>query len=227
VSGSSVLFVHGAHFSGWCWSPVIERLDRHGVPSTAVELPFEGFASDVQYLRNEIAARKKHGRVTVVCTSYSGITATAAAHSADHIMYVAARMPKANESQAALSPTWGNPAFRVCMQPDEEGVMHLTAEANTYLFNRSPESLAALAMAYRRPMRSEIPAEPIVDPAWMDIPSSYVVCLDDQAVRVDRQRERAALATWSIEIDADHSPFFSAPDALANFIAETHEKACA
>ena len=33
---------------------------------------------------------------------------------------------------------------------------------------------------------------------------------------------RAGWAKHSIEIDCDHSPFFSAPDALAEFIAETH-----
>lgn len=227
MSSSSVVFVHGAHFSGWCWLGVMERLEARGVRSYAVELPFRSFADDVRHLREEVATRKGNDKVTVVCTSYTGIATSAAAHEADHLVYVAARMPLVGESQTELSPTWGNPAFRACMKPDDAGVMHLTEEAATYLFNRSPRSLAELAMAHRRPMQSEIPSAPIDDPAWMKLPCSYVVCLDDQAVRVDRQRERAALTTWSIELDADHSPFFSAPDALADFVLATHTEACA
>ncbi len=226
MSGASVLFVHGAHFSGWCWMPVIERLARKGIDAAAVELPFVSFADDVSHLRAEVHQRKQHGKLTLVSTSYSGITAAAAGHEADHLMFVAARMPQVNESQSALSPTWGNPEFRACMQPDEHGVMHLLPGAQEFLFHRSPQPLASMAMQRRRTMRSEIPVEPISDPAWIGKPSSYVVCSDDRAVRVDRQRERAALATWSTEIDCDHSPFFSAPDELADFIVTTHTQAC-
>lgn len=226
TSDASVVLVHGAHFSGWCWLPVIERLAARGINSRAVELPFTSFSDDVAYLRSVIKEQKSKGRVSLVSTSYSGITAAAAGHEADHLSFVAARMPQAGESQAALSATWGNPAFRACMQTDAEGVARLSAAADAFLFNRTARPLAELAMSYRREMRSGIPAEPIDEPAWIGKPTSYVVCLDDQAVRVDRQRERAELATWSIEIDSDHSPFFSAPDALTDFIALTHDKAC-
>ena len=49
-----------------------------------------------------------------------------------------------------------------------------------------------------------------------------VVCADDRAVRPEAQRERAALVGASIELDTDHSPFFSGPAALAGFIAGRH-----
>lgn len=226
MSGSSVVFVHGACFSGWCWLPVIERLAQRSIVSHAVELPFDSLAGDVEYLRRHIATMKNRGKVSVVSTSYSGITASLAGHDADHLLFVAARMPQPGESQTALSASWGNPAFRDCMKFDEHGAMTLSDDADHYLFNRSPRPMAEVAMAYRRSMCSEIPSEPIDNPAWLGKPSSYVVCTDDQAVRVDRQRERAALATWSTELDADHSPFFSAPDELADFIATTHLQAC-
>lgn len=226
MTASSIVFVHGAHFSGWCWLSVMERLVSRGIATHAVELPFTSFNDDVAYLQGQIHERKQHGKVTLVSTSYSGIAATAAGHEADHLVYVAARMPQAGESQAALSPNWGNPDFRACMQPDAQGTMHLTEAAGEFLFNRSPAALSDLAMRHRRSMRSEIPVAAIDEPAWLGKPSSYVVCLHDRAVRLDRQRERAALATWSTELEADHSPFFSAPDELAAFIATTHEQAC-
>lgn len=45
-----------------------------------------------------------------------------------------------------------------------------------------------------RPMTSAVPDRPVDDPAWVSVPSSYVVCADDRAVRPESQRERAALA---------------------------------
>jgi len=48
------------------------------------------------------------------------------------------------------------------------------------------------------------------------------VCTDDRAVKIEQQRMRAAWADFSIEMDCDHSPFFSAPKQTADFILETH-----
>jgi hypothetical protein len=162
------------------------------------------------------------GGVTVVSHSYTGITASLAGHSASHLVFVAARMPALGESQAEISPHWGNPDFRSCLMFGQDGELSLGDNADEFLFHRSPRSLARLAMSGRRSMRSEIPVEPLENPAWRSVPSSYVVCTDDRAVMLDQQRMRAGWAKHSIEIDCDHSPFFSAPDALAEFIAETH-----
>jgi hypothetical protein len=73
-----------------------------------------------------------------------------------------------------------------------------------------------------RPMRSTVPTEPLADPAWASVPSSSVVCTDDRAVRPEAQRERAALVGAAVEIDTDHSPFFSSVDPLVTFIAARH-----
>ena len=221
MAGTSILFVHGSFFSGWTWVPVIERLSRHGVNCHAVELPFTSLSDDVAAVQEKVN-ELSHDGVTVVSHSYTGITVSAAAHNAQHLVYVAARMPALGESQTELSPKWGNPEFRRCFNFGENGVMSLEDDASEFLFHRSPESLSRLAMQYRRSMRSEIPVEPLDNPAWLNIPSSYVVCTDDKAVQLDQQRLRAGWAKHSIEIDCDHSPFFSAPYETANFILETH-----
>ena len=87
--------------------------------------------------------------------------------------------------------------------------MRLSPAAGPLMFHRSHPALVGLAMERIRPMRSTVPDAAIDDPAWMSVPSSYVVCGDDRAVRPDAQRERAALVGGSAELDADHSPFFS------------------
>jgi hypothetical protein len=173
-------------------------------------------------VQDKIAELRRRGNVSVVCHSYTGITVAAAAHDAQHLVFIAARMPALGESQAAISPQWGNPDFRTCINFGADGTLSLEDGASDFLFHRSPQSLARLAMANRRSMKSEIPVEPMDNPAWLTVPSSYVVCTDDRAVRLDQQRMRAGWAKHSIEIDCDHSPFFSAPDETASFIFETH-----
>ncbi len=221
MAGTSILFVHGSFFSGWTWVPVIERISRHGVDCHAIELPFTSLADDVAHLQHTVQSLSESG-VTVVSHSYTGITASLAAHSAQHMVFVAARMPALGESQTALSPQWGNPEFRSCLNIADDGELSLEESATDYLFHRSPASLARLAMQTRRSMRSEIPVEPLENPAWINVPSSYVVCTDDRAVQVDQQRLRASWAKHSVELNTDHSPFFSAPDETADFILETH-----
>jgi pimeloyl-ACP methyl ester carboxylesterase len=223
MANGSVLFVHGSFFSGWCWMPVIQHLSERHVSCRTVELPFTSLNDDVEHLRGEIARATKDGPVTVVAHSYTGITLSLAGHDAQHLVHVAARMPALGESQAALNATWGNPDFRSCMIVDDSGALNLTDEAFGFLFHRSDPNLARVAMAYRRPMRSEIPVEPLDNPAWLSVPSSYLVCSDDRAVNVEQQRTRAGWAKHSLEIDCDHSPFFSAPRETAAFIADTHE----
>jgi len=213
-----ILFVHGSFMSGWCWLPVIERLERRGSQCHALDLPFTSLDDDVDVLRHTIDELVADGPLTVVCHSYSGITTSLAAHRADRLVHVAARLPRPDESPSAISDRWGTPAFRDCIEEDAGGVSTLRPAAGDLLFNRSPRGLARAATERLRPMRSGIPVEPIDHPAWMSVPTTYVVCTDDLVVDVDQQRQRAALVESSVEIESDHSPFFSAPDALCDAI---------
>jgi len=222
MAESSIVLVHGSFFSSWTWLPVIERLNAHDVDVLAIELPLTSLADDAGVLREAIATASKVGPVTVVCHSYTGITAAVAGHGAQHIVHIAARMPAIGESQSELNKDWGNPEFRSCFEFAEDGTMSLTDGADAYLFNRSPHSLTRYAMDNRRSMKSEIPSSPIENPAWKTMKSSYLTCTDDKAVRLEQQRMRAEWADYSIEIDCDHSPFFSAPKQTADFILETH-----
>ena len=222
MAESSIVLVHGSFFSSWTWIPVIERLDHHDVDVVAIELPLTSLADDAVVLREAVATASNVGPVTVVCHSYTGITAAVAGHGAQHIVHIAARMPAVGESQSELNKDWGNPEFRSCFQFAEDGTMSLTDGADAFLFNRSSRSLTRYAMDNRRSMKSEIPSSPIENPAWKTMKSSYLICTDDKAVRLEQQRMRAEWADYSIEIDCDHSPFFSAPKQTADFILETH-----
>ena len=46
-----IVLVHGAFHNATCWDGVAAELLLHGRDVTAVQLPFEGFASDVAAAR--------------------------------------------------------------------------------------------------------------------------------------------------------------------------------
>jgi hypothetical protein len=224
---STVLFVHGAHLGGWCWLPVMDRLASRGIGSEAIDLPFTGFDDDVRSVRAAVDAARTRGAVHVVSHSYAGLPVSAGGHQAVHLTFVASRLPLPDESPAAHSPEWVSPAFQRCMTTDAEGVTTVSADVRPCFFHRCPQPLADFAMDRLRPMRSAVPEEPVGDPAWRRVASSYVVCADDRAVRPVAQRERAARVGAAIELDTDHSPFFSNPESLAEFIAVQHDAAMA
>jgi len=40
--GREFVFVHGMRHAGWCWDPIVERLERRGHRRLAVDLPSHG-----------------------------------------------------------------------------------------------------------------------------------------------------------------------------------------
>ena len=224
---STVLFVHGAHLGGWCWLLVMDQLASRGIRAEALDLPFTGYEDDVECVRAAIESARAAGPVHVVSHSYSGLPVSAAGHLATHLTFVASRLPLPGESPSGHTDQWGVPEFQRCMVTDAHGITTLLPEARGAFFHRTAPSLADFAMDRVRPMRSAVPDSPLRDPAWSRVPSSYVVCADDRAVRPEAQRERAGRVGATIELDTDHSPFFSAPAALASFIAAQHHAAVA
>ncbi len=201
----------------------MDELGRLGIDSHAIDLPLTRYADDVESVQAAVeTARSRWGAVHVVCHSYAGLPVAEAGHAAAHLTFVAGRLPLAGESPAAETPGWQVPEFRACIRPGDDGVVRPSPAAGRFFFHRTPLALADYAMSRLRPMTSAVPSAPVADPAWATVPSSYVVCADDRAVRPDAQRERAALVDASMELDTDHSPFFSDAAALADFIADRH-----
>ncbi len=220
-----VLLVHGANHDGWCWTPVLERLDHAGLRGVAVDLPLTSFESDAAAVRTAVRQVAEARPVLLVAHSYSGLPVSAGGHDADRLVFVAARMPAVDESPAALTPRWGHPEFREVCEAGEDGGVTLRPAAREVLYSESPTNLTEVAAQRWRPMWSRVPEAPVPDPAWSSVPSAYVVCTRDRTVRVGAQRECAERAAESLEIESDHSPFFSAPDRLAEILAEQATRA--
>ena len=55
--------------------------------------------------------------------------------------------------------------------------------------------------------------------AWQDVPSTYLVCAQDQGTPADRQRAFAARAGRVVELEAGYHPFLSRPGDVRDLIA--------
>ncbi|MEW2121505.1 alpha/beta fold hydrolase [Streptomyces sp. NPDC005474] len=214
-----VLLVHGAHHGAWCWEEVTDRLSAAAVRSRAIDLPLSALADDTQTVRSAVEEAARQGPVLLVAHSYGGLPVSAGGHRGRAPGVRRRAMPLPGESPARLTPQWNDPAFRQGVQVAADGTATLLPGARDALYSATPRQYAERAAALWRPMRSRVPQTPLDEPAWLTVPSAYVVCAADRAVHPEAQRACAARAAERIELDCDHSPFYSAPGPLARFLA--------
>jgi pimeloyl-ACP methyl ester carboxylesterase len=174
----------------------------------AVELPFDSVASDVAVVRQAV---QDLGGDTVVCGhSYGGRLTSIVASTADlaHLIYLAAPAPNAAQLQAYAKAdrirTGDVPSFDIAWQT---------------FFSECTRAQAQAAWARLRPMPSP-PGTTIglENRPWERLPSTYIVCLRDHALKPDVQQQMARNMRYSASIDSDHSPFLTAPKDLAKLL---------
>jgi len=203
-----LLLVHGAWHSAWCWSGILDQIDPKCERVVALELPFDSIDSDIAAVREALT---ELGPDTVICAhSYGGRLASIVADEVPsaHLLYIAAPTPNLEQLGAYATAD----RLRGGEVPDFE-----TAWATFY--NRCDEATARAAWEHLRPMRTAPGTTVGLDHRpWEHTPSTYVVCLEDHALKPDVQRSMAANMADSVVIDSDHSPFFTAPRELASIV---------
>lgn len=222
----TLLFVHGAcvRDADWWWSRMVGPLADRGIRSLAVALPSCGEAGGaLGDLTDDVRACQEaidrvDGPIALCGHSYGGVVITEAGadERVTHLLYVTSVMPKAGESQAAL--TSGEPA--PWLQPDEETIGVDPDMVREYFLQDCDEATIQAALA-RLTHQSIAPfGQPPREIAWRSTPSSYIVCSQDLATPADTQRRRIRAGTNHIEFDAGHHPFLSRPDAFAQLLSD-------
>jgi pimeloyl-ACP methyl ester carboxylesterase len=214
----TVVLVHGAWHGAWCWDEVAERLRADGTPVVAVDMPSVAAGGDMyddaRAVRDAIAA--VDGETVVVGHSYGGVVITEAAAGmagVRHLVYLTAFMLDEGESLlatvgGALPPWIAVPDGKAMIVPDGEPVF----------YNTTAPQAARAAAARLRPQATATFEQPVRSVAWRDIPSTYVICDQDNAIPVPAQEAMAARAGTTHRLDSDHSPFLADPDAVAEII---------
>jgi pimeloyl-ACP methyl ester carboxylesterase len=219
-----LLLVHGAFHGAWCWDRLTPELERLGVACQTVDLPFTSREDDVAAVRRAIDS--SDDRVAVLGHSLGGVVISAAAAddgrpygACSSLIFLTAFMAALGQS-VDFSGASGIGEIQLgettsSIDPDA---------ARRIFYHRCSAQDADWAVSQLRAMpTSVLAAPPTPSPAWEVLPSTYIVCTDDQILSVSAQEEMAGNADRSAYIDSDHSPFLSCPKALAELLRDILE----
>lgn len=227
-----ILLIHGAAHGAWCWHRVIPALAALGHRARAIDLPSNGDDStDPATVTLESYAQAilnaTDGPTLLVGHSMGGFPITAAAQLAPDrftaLIYLCAYLPLPGMTLAEMR--------RAGPRQPLAGAFRIDATRTTFTFD--PDTSPALfyhdcpkedvALARRRLCPQAIaPQEtPIPDTSRAEaLPRHYIICTDDRAIPPEYQATMAARlpANHIHRLPTSHSPFFAAPEALAQKI---------
>ena len=224
----NIVLVHGAWVDGSGWKPVHDILVKDGYTVSVVQEPLTTFSGDVVATRRIID--QQSGPCILVGHSYGGSVITEAGTDSQvaGLVYVAAHMPDAGESEAADGKRYPSDLAK-------SAFVKKTADNFNYLDPSAfPTYFAAdlpLRQAQFEAISQILTAVPnfagtITTPAWRSKPSWMIVAGSDRVINPDLERwyaKRANSHTTELA-GASHSVYESRPVEVAAVIeAAAHE----
>jgi len=204
----------------WCWERTRADLAERGHGVVAVELGLESLHGDAAIVADALDGLDESA--VLVGHSYAGKVISVAASDRDdvsHLVYVAAAMIGGGESLTGRSADFPPTVLGERVEISEDGMMTLDLDAAVAAFYNECDSGAAEAAASNlRSTAVECLVTPTGSEPWRTVPSTYIVCRNDQAIHPDFQREMSKRAAKTVEIDADHSPFMSRPEEFLEIL---------
>jgi len=199
-----------------------------GITSVAVNLTSQGddvtvigdLRSDVALLRDTIA--NVAGPVVVLSHSaYGGMVTSEAADGLDNVsrlIYLTSFVPEVGESLSGIFGSSGPPPFVVA----SNGLLTVKEGWGRRLFyTNSTEEVALESERKLQPQAAVTFGQEVGAAAWRKIPSSYVICTEDQAMsKVGQRRMADRIGGDAVELPGDHCSFLSQPKRLAELITE-------
>lgn len=236
---ATFVLVHGAWHGGWCWENLSPLLERRGHTVLSPDLP--GMGADCTPLNevtldlwtDAICTLIESCREPVVLVGHSrgGIVISAVAERMPQciarLVYLAAFLVpdgKTLNEMFALGPPTA--AAADAFVPSSDGVSMTVApgKAPELFYNTTSEAVA-------RKAAERLTAEPVVSlvtpirtsaQRFGAVRRAYIECLKDNAITIDIQRmmQRELPCDPVLTLDTDHSPFYSAPERLAEVLDE-------
>ena len=234
---ASFVMIHGAWHGGWAFEPLRARIEAAGHSLVAPDLP--GMGGDDEALAEitlddwaafaveQCRAARGNGPVVLCGHSRGGIVLSQAAErdpaAMDMLVYICAMLIPSGVSRAEFQKDQApNPDFQAIIRPTPggQGTLIDTERAAEVFAQLSPADAVADALGRLAAEPDQPRATPLHLTAerFGSVPRHYIECLHDRTIPIQDQRRMQALQPCGrvIALDADHSPFLSAPDALAD-----------
>ncbi len=248
---NTVIFVHGAWHGSWCFNKVIHKFSelesRFGLNVIAKDLPGHGTSklnlkpieitlkTYVDYVKAIIEKEiSEESRAILVGFSMGGIVISQVAEDLgsdkiSKLIYVSGFIPDKNGSLVEEEKKTEHPSVSLKMTLDESNssisIKDKDAIKNLFYNCCSDEDIEwAISNFQDQPLR------PFLDKVnlgsnFYEIPKVYVKCKQDNAIHAkDQERMIAENDCRVIEIDTDHSPFFSKAEELVEIIRRESEE---
>ena len=218
----NVVLVHGAWVDGSGWKGVSDILTRDGYHVSVVQQPLTSFREDVAATKRVLALQD--GPVVLVAHSYGGsvITEAGTVPSVVALVYVAAHMPDAGESEAADGKRFPSDLSRstaIRLTPDSFSYLD-PAQFHLYFAADMSAEQAAFAARSQVLIANANFSGVITTPAWRGKPSWMVVATKDRVINPELERWYAARAkSQTVEVaGASHSVYVTRPKEVAAVI---------
>jgi pimeloyl-ACP methyl ester carboxylesterase len=226
----NIVLVHGAWADGSGWKGVYDILVKDGYKVSIVQEPETSFKEDVAATKRMIA--QQDGPCVVVAHSYGGAVITEAANDSKVValVYVAAHMPDAGESEAEDGKRFPSDLSKsTAIKKTADGFTYLDpAQFHEYFAADLPNEVAAFMARSQVLNYAENFNAVITTPAWRSKPSWMLVPTKDRTINPDLERWYAARAKSHVtEVSgASHCVYISKPNEVAAVIedAASHDR---
>ena len=221
---NNIVLVHGAWVDGSGWKPVYEILVKDGYIVTLVQEPLTSFGEDVAATKRVLA--EQNGDCILVGHSYGGSVITEAGTD-PHVVglvYIAAHMPDASESEAEegkLYPSAVAKAKVAVTTPDDFTYLQ-RPEFPRYFAADLPREQAVFEAQSQILTAASVFEGTITIPAWRSKPSWMLVPTEDKIINPELERFYAKRAHSHVEEaqGASHSVYESRPKQVAEMIED-------
>jgi pimeloyl-ACP methyl ester carboxylesterase len=220
----NVVLVHGAWADGSGWRGVYDILTKDGYNVSIVQEPETSFKEDVKATKRVIA--QQDGPCILVAHSYGGAVATEAGNDplVVGLVYVAAHMPDAGESEAEDGKRFPSDLSKSTgIKKTPDGFTYLDpAQFHAYFSADLPVDQAAFMARSQVPNFADNFKAVITTAAWKTKPSWMLVAGADRTINPELERWYAKRAnSHMIEVPgASHAMYVSHPKEVASAIED-------
>ncbi len=225
----NIVLVHGAWVDGSGWKPTYDILTQDGYTVSIVQEPLTSFAEDVRATRRVLAMQD--GLAVLVGHSYGGAVITEAG-SDSHVaalVYIAAHMPDAGESEAADGKQFPSELSKTTfIKKTADGFNFIDPSAFPTYFaaDLAPEKARFAAHSQVLTSISNFSAV-ITTAAWRTKPSSMIVAGSDRVINPELERWYAKRANSHVTelAGASHAVYETRPKEVAEVIEQAAQSA--